>query len=284
MTRILACSDGSVYASSVYDHAAWAAKRMSAGVEVLHVLDHHREQAATADFTGNIGVDARDELLAQLAELDEAKGKLAQQKAKLILQDAGKRLLEDGITDVTLTRRHGSLVETLEEFEERADLVVIGKRGEAADFDRLHLGANLERVVRASRRPVLVASRAFKPVERLLIAFDGSASTRKAVDYAARQPLLRGLDCHLLTVGQPGGEAEERLNQARDQLVSGGLTVQSAILPGEPEEVIAKYVEDKQINLLVIGAYGHSRIRHLIVGSTTTVMIRTCHVPILMFR
>lgn len=33
-----------------------------------------------------------------------------------------------------------------------------------------------------------------------------------------------------------------------------------------------------------MGAYGHSRIREFILGSTTTTMVRTCLVPVLMFR
>ncbi len=40
----------------------------------------------------------------------------------------------------------------------------------------------------------------------------------------------------------------------------------------------------ENIHLLVMGAYGHSRIRQLMVGSTTTAMVRTSHVPVLMFR
>ncbi len=32
------------------------------------------------------------------------------------------------------------------------------------------------------------------------------------------------------------------------------------------------------------GAYGHSRIRNLIIGSTTTEMIRSCKIPIVLFR
>ena len=34
----------------------------------------------------------------------------------------------------------------------------------------------------------------------------------------------------------------------------------------------------------LMGAYGHSRIRHLLIGSTTTAMIRSCHIPVLCFR
>ena len=36
--------------------------------------------------------------------------------------------------------------------------------------------------------------------------------------------------------------------------------------------------------MLVMGAYGHSRIRNLIIGSTTTQMIGACKVPIMLFR
>jgi len=38
------------------------------------------------------------------------------------------------------------------------------------------------------------------------------------------------------------------------------------------------------IDLLLMGAYGHSRIRNLIIGSTTTSMIRSCKIPVLLFR
>jgi nucleotide-binding universal stress UspA family protein len=41
-----------------------------------------------------------------------------------------------------------------------ARVILIGKRGEAADFAKGHLGSNLERIVRASHKPVFVASRA----------------------------------------------------------------------------------------------------------------------------
>ncbi len=52
----------------------------------------------------------------------------------------------------------------------------------------------------------------------------------------------------------------------------------------EPETVIARYVEDKDISLLAMGAYGHSRIRHLVIGSTTAQLLRSSHIPVLLFR
>lgn len=284
MPKILACTDGSPYAISVYDHAAWAAARIPASVEVLHVLDQHREKAAMADMSGSIGFDARDELMEQLTELEETQGKLAQKQSRAILQIAADRLAAAGISDVKLTQRHGSLVETVAEFEAHADLVIIGKRGETAGVAMQHLGANIERVIRSCQRPVLVTSRAFRPIESMLIAFDNGPSARKAVECAAQKPLLKGLKCHLLTVAKESAEAERNLAWAKDHLTASGYTVETEIVAGDPEDVIARTVEKREISLLVMGAYGHSRIRQLIVGSTTTTMVRTCHVPVLMFR
>jgi nucleotide-binding universal stress UspA family protein len=55
-------------------------------------------------------------------------------------------------------------------------------------------------------------------------------------------------------------------------------------LNGVVETAIADYVEDSAIDLLVLGAYGHSRIRELLIGSTTTELLRSCHVPVFCFR
>lgn len=284
MSKILACTDGSVYAVSVYDHTAWAAKRLGASVDMLHVLDHHRETASVSDLSGSIGIDASAELMGRIADVEAARGKVQIEKAKIILNDAKERLAEDGVSQVNLIQRHGSLVSTVEEFDDDADLVIIGKRGEAADFDKGHLGTNLERVIRMSKIPVLVASRAFKPVDKFLIAYDGGSSARKAVDYVASSSLLKGLECHVLMVGRDDASADQKFAAAREILTDAGFEVKGEILDGEVEDVIGEYVIKQEIGLLVMGAYGHSKIRQMIVGSTTTEMVRTCHVPVLMFR
>ncbi len=182
------------------------------------------------------------------------------------------------------TQRHGSLVETLDEFEENAELVVVGKRGEHADFAKGHLGSNLERVARSAKIPVLVAARAFKPVERFLIAFDGGPSVLKSIHYLASQPLLKGAEAHLVAVGKPGGNLELELEHAATGMRGAGFEVKASCIAGDAEEVISSEVEKRAINLLVMGAYGHSAIRRFVIGSTTTSLIRTCTVPILLFR
>lgn len=284
MAKLIALVDGSVYSRSVCDHAAWIATRTGSAVELLHVLGRRETGSTPSDLSGSIALGARTALLAELSAHDEQRSKLAQKRGRAILDDAKAILEAAGAGAVTTRLRFGDIVETVAEFEADADLVVIGKRGEAADFAKLHLGSNLERIARSSRKPVFVASRAFNPIERFLIAYDGGTSSMKAVDHVARSPLFAGLACRLLTVGAETEENRRRLDDARAILGAGGYAVDAAVVPGNPEAVISRVVEAEGIGLLVMGAYGHSRIRNLVIGSTTSEMIRSCKIPVALFR
>lgn len=56
------------------------------------------------------------------------------------------------------------------------------------------------------------------------------------------------------------------------------------IEPGSAEKAISAVIDRGAIDLLVMGAYGQSRVRNLIIGSTTTEMLRACRIPVLLFR
>ncbi len=284
MNTILTCTDGSAYAPGVYDHSAWAATRTNASVHVLHMLDPHREHAEHSDLSGNIGFDTGEALLEELISFEEKKNRLARLRGKAILEDAKRLLTDSGVANITTEQRHGSLVENIEELEVTVDLVVMGKRGESATLAKSHLGSNLERVIRASIRPVLVVPQNFAPVGNFLIAYDGGPSVEKAIQFAVDQPLLRGLSCHLLRAGRIDANAEWFLQEAAAKLRAVGYEVAAHATPGNPEQVIADTIKREDISLLVMGAYGHSRIRQLILGSTTSEMVRTSRIPVLLFR
>lgn len=285
MPNILACTDGSQYSHSVYDHAAWASRQMSgASIHVIHMLNPHHETPATANYSGCIGRDSRKALLEELVELESAKAKIAKKRGQAILEDATTHLTHAGVGQVVADQWHGKLSEEIANYEADADLVVIGKRGNNANFEKGHLGSNLERVVRSCQHPVLVASRAFGKMDNFVLAFDGGASAKKAVHYAASNPLLKGMHAYLLYVGSGNAKIEAALAEAEATLKAAGFEVTIEQRDGDPEKVIGDVVAQDHIDLLVMGAYGHSSIRQLIVGSTTTAMIRTVKIPVLLFR
>jgi nucleotide-binding universal stress UspA family protein len=285
ITKIMAMVDGSAYAQSVCDHTAWLAQKTNASVDLVHVLA--RQQSAADDasnLSGSIGFGARTALMEELVELDSQKAKLSHKIGRAILEEAKIRMQEEGIETVTTRLRHGEVVETVEESDQGADLLVIGKRGISAEHDMSHLGINLEHVVRSSKKPVLVASRVFKPINRLLIAFDGGNSANKAIDHLANSPVFKDIECQLLSVGPESSKGAHQIQQAADKLRSAGFSVAVNIEQGLVEEVISRHVETDGFDLLVMGGYGHSHIRNFFVGSTTSAMLASCKIPVLLFH
>jgi nucleotide-binding universal stress UspA family protein len=282
MPTVLSCTDGSLYAASVYDHTSWAAQRLQADITVLHMVEP-KVYPVMAD-AGALGFDAQSELTAQLVSVAQSEREHVQTRGRAILKEAQRHFQAAGVPEINTEIEAGALVDEIERRHSGANLVVLGKRGEHADFAKLHLGSNLERVIRTCDRPVLVASRSFKPIQRIMIAFDGGPSAIKAVHYAANEPLLKGLACHLIAVTGGRSTLSTELQVAREQLTAAGYNVSAEERTGEAEAVITDAVTALGIDLLVMGAYGHSRIRQLFVGSTTTQMIRTVTIPVLLFR
>lgn len=283
--RIIAFVDGSSYGASVCDHAAWAAAGTGVElVEIFHMLGRRDRPSAPADLSGSLNLGARTALLDELAQADAERAKLAQARGRVILDEARNRLTAAGVAQVETRMRNDDIVNTVREFETDAAMVVIGKRGEASGFAHDHLGSNLERILRSASRPVLVASRAFRPIKKCLIAYDGGTSIAHALDHLANASLFADVSCHLLHVGADTRETRNRMEAAIAPLRAAGREVKVEIASGEPETAIAATVERAGIDILVAGAYGHSRIRNLIIGSTTTALVRACKVPVLMVR
>ena len=286
MKKILLCSDGSAFAENTYRYGAWFATQLKAEVDVLCVTDIRAQQASKQNLSGSIGIDASENLLNRLVELEHEKAKINHQRTKLVLQKAAQTLKAEGVNRINLLHETGFLVDCLEKFEASCDLIILGKRGEAAEFASGHLGANIERIVRSSHKPCLVTTGQFKPIERVLIAYDDSPSSQKILQFIADSSIFAGLELHIVTVAKSAADqtAIARIESAKQLTRQAGFEPVCSVIEGHSEKVISKYVTERDISLLLIGAYGHSRIRHLVIGSTSAQMLRSSHIPVLLFR
>ncbi|MCW9089533.1 MAG: universal stress protein [Gammaproteobacteria bacterium] len=280
MSKVIACIDGTEVSTAVCDYAAWASLRLEAPLEFLHVLEKE-EYPEQSNLSGNIGLGSREALLDELAELDEKRGKLALEQGKLMLEAAEQRAIGDGVGNPTSRQRHGNLVETLTEMEEDIRLLVLGKHD---DHLKAHVGSRLENVVRTMHRPILITTAEFNIPQRVMIGFDGSETTRKGVEMIAGSPLFRGLPVHVVMVGDNNEANRAQLEWARTTLSSAGFDTSCSILHGDVERVLCDYRATHEIDMLVMGAYGHSVIRRFLVGSTTTNVVRNAMVPVLLLR
>ncbi|MBU1308723.1 MAG: universal stress protein [Gammaproteobacteria bacterium] len=281
--KVLACIDASPYAQAVCDYAAWAAKKLDVAMSVIHVLDKSAK-VTTSDLSGSIGLGSQEALLAQLAELDEKHGKLTMESGRIILDAAKAHAEAAGVKAVDQRLRHGQLVETLAELEDETRLLVLGKRGLSSADAHGHMGTHVEQVIRTLHKPIMVTQQTYTEPKSIMLAFDGSATALKGLEMLAASPLGKGLPVHLVMAGANTAATEAHMDAAAGILRNAGFTTTIAIVGGEPEDVLHQYQQQHNIDLLVMGAYGHSRIRQFIVGSTTTAMISKAKCDLLILR
>ena len=283
MKKILLCTDGSEYSQVCASYAAEVVEATGATLDAVYVTDLRQfEVPLISDLSGSLGIQPYQGMLSQLKEIEGEKARVLEENVREVFRQRG---VEE---KVSFHHKTGLLVDSLEDLEKGADLVMLGKRGENADFATEHLGSTMERVVRASKKPCLVTSRSYQPIERALLAYDGGPSARKALSFLTDNPYYRKFSLHVVIVCEDPDKEEKaagHLEEAEKTLRDGGLTdIRCQMLHGTPEDTIAQYVLDEDMELLIMGAYGHSRIRHLFIGSTTTEMIRRCKIPVLLFR
>ena len=117
-----------------------------------------------------------------------------------------------------------------------------------------------------------------------MIAFDGGTVTRRGVEMVAGSPLFRGLAIHLLMSGKESAGAHKQLNWAKTTLEAAGFEVTAMLKPGDAESIIASTAKAQSIDMLIMGAFGHSPLRSLLFGSKTADLLRSSSIPTLLLR
>ena len=283
MLRVVACIDGSRAAPAVCDYAAWASRHMDAPLMLLHVLNEER-YPAEPDLAGNIGLGSREQLLDELAELDRKRSKLALEHGHHMLDEAEARVQKSGIAEVVKRQRHDNLTDSLLALEKETRLFVMGLHGESSSDRDIHIGSQLETVIRSVHRPILLVPDEFTQPKSAMLAFDGSETAFKGVEMVAASPVLKGMPLHLVMVGADTADRWEQLRKAEKMLAGLDVEITLAIRAGDVEPTLHAYQDEHDIDMLVMGAYGHSRIRQFLVGSTTTTMLKTAKKPLVILR
>ena len=138
--------------------------------------------------------------------------------------------------------------------------------------------------MRGSSRPVLVTPREVKPLTKILVACDGSQSANRALGVAAAVAEDLGLPVIAVTASKDSGAAAKILEEAERFLEPHGLEITKVHAGGRASEEIPKAAEKEGCDLIIMGAFGHSRVRELLLGSTTDSILRSTDIPVLLCR
>lgn len=165
------------------------------------------------------------------------------------------------------------LAETLAAEARCADLLVTGldQHGSLLESARRLYTSDL--VMQAGRPVLLVPRMSERPkLERALVGWKETREARRAIVDAL--PFLRtAREVWLVEIGAAGDLAaiRQRLEDVTDWLTRHGVRAEPHALPasGDDASMLAGTAEDLEADLVVAGAYGHSRVREWLVGGVT---------------
>ena len=275
---ILVGIDGSEHARTATLYAMWLAQRLDGRAIGLHVVDIVSiEGSFFHDISGSLGFEPY---------LDFSS------KMRGVLQERGKTLLE-AFAEVA-TQHHvradtvlgmGIVANEIVERARTADLVVIGRRGLNERFSTGLLGGTAESATRRCPKPVLVTPLQFAEVKHPVLAYDGSARAATAMQYAAELCAVLKLPLTVLTVNRDEEQGRRILSEAASYLQPYNIETKLELQEtGNAPERISNFIRERDHDLLFIGAYGHSRIIEMVLGSTTEYVLRNADCPVFLYR
>jgi nucleotide-binding universal stress UspA family protein len=277
--RILFPTDGGDGANATLDHVLDLAADHGATVHVLNVAD------TTHDSVTRVGRDVVDVL---------------EHEGEDVVEAAADRAAERGVETVTSVLQ-GGVAETVVAYaaDNEIDLIAMPTQGRTG-LDRLLLGSTTERVVRQSAVPVLGLrpdrEPAPYPYRNVLVPTDGSERAGRALDQAVALAARSGATLHLLSVvdvGNVGVEAysgtdplvsaaEETVAEAAAVAEAAGVeTVEHVEVGSSAARGIRSYLEDSDVDLVVMGTRGRTGVERYLIGSVAERTVRTSPVPVL---
>lgn len=270
--HIVAYIDRSDYAPSVCRHAAWVATNLQLPVSLVHAIEHPTSEEGR-DLSGYLAIDAPESVLEDRVAHDEIRNRAVLEEGHRILDMAANTVRDEGVTDVSERLYQGTIAEHLKQHQADTAMVIVGKQGETAGRDPRRLGSTVEGVVRSAHCPVMVAAETFEPIDQVVIAWDGGRNVAEALGFIAASGFLSGIEATLLHVDERNARHEPGA-AVIEHLVASGVSVKTDHRTGRVAETIVQTAIDLSAQLIVMGAFSQSRIRHLVSGSTTREVLR----------
>ncbi len=274
---ILIPTDGSPNSKIALGYGIYLASKFKAEISGLNVVDIRAlEGPFFSDISGALGFSPYQNYLPKFQEILEEKG-------NAILEDFKKACEKKSIQPKT-KRLSGIIPNMIAEEAKKVDLIVMAQRGEHAEWSSGLLGSTTESVARKSPRPVLITSQTFRPFKTILNASDGSSESNRALKLACEFAYSMKIKLKVVVFQNNEDKGKELKSEVEEFIAPDHLKEDVNQLKGEAREEILKYAENNNIDLIVMGAFGHSRIHELILGGTTSYVIRKSSIPILLNR
>lgn len=144
----------------------------------------------------------------------------------------------------------------------------------------------LENVLRHSPRPVVVVPDKIADGQGVLVAYDGSLQASRSLQALVASGLIALGKVTILNVGEEFEETNNTpVKRAVDYLAAHGIEAEiHHVVDRAAEHAIVDEAAHRNVELIVMGAYGQSRLAEFFVGSTTSKVIDQSTVPMFLYH
>lgn len=275
---ILLAVDGSVYTDSVVAHGIDLAKLLTAHLRVYSIVD-----VRIYEWVLNTGGEGYMPVIPSNIFHDESY-KFHNQRAEALLKTVGEQLHKEKVS-FEIGKLEGSPVELICDMARQVDLVIMGARGDYARWGDRLLGATLESVSRQISVPLMIVDKQYRGIKSVTCAYDRSEYSNQALKLSAYLAGALKLSLEVINVNDDEQDRQVILNEAKNYLSPYQLSTKYRAEGGDPGEQLIRITNEiLEPTVLVMGSYGHSRIREAILGSTTVQVMRKAAKPIILTK
>ncbi|WP_029523447.1 universal stress protein [Persephonella sp. KM09-Lau-8] len=279
INRILVGIDGSKSSWVAADYGIYFSVKLKRPVVGIHIVDIRLlETPFIEDLAGALGFSVYADLTPKLKEILDERG-------KVLLDEFAQKCRERG-GDCSIAQAFGIVANELVDMADPEDLLIVGKTGIHNKFAPLFLGSTSEAVARKAKCPVMITTDKFQEIKNVILAFDGREKSIHAAQYLNEFAKEIGVEniTVISVLEEPSPQKEEHLKELLKNYLN--LNYTHTFKYGYPDEKLEEYiVENKdKYQLVVMGAYGESRIKELILGSTTSFIMHKSPIPVLLIK
>ena len=278
MNTILIPVDGSQNSATAIDYGIYIAPRLEASLTGLHVIDVYLLQGPiTTDISATVGMPPYDGFF-------DAIETSLKEKADTILKKFTDRCAGAGLTCAG-KKTIGKISDAIIEESKDADLILMARKGEHFHLKEGGLlGSVAKDVIRNSGKPVLVTPERFLEIESMALAYDGSEPARKALNLSLAVSEKAKWPITAIIITSDSKKAADLSSQIEEAAQQGAADCEIIVLSGKEQDEILKFIREGSVELIVMGAYGHNRLHELLVGSTTSHLLKNSPIPVLLIR
>jgi nucleotide-binding universal stress UspA family protein len=266
--KILLGLGGTPYTTVAIQRAVQLAKRYSAEITGVVVLNPNRlkeigvnEKEPTPTDTNRI-VMTKDKILQTINTFESS---CANEGIKYQIKQGERETALDSI--ISLARYH--------------DLMILGLRGIFEyDISFEKPEATLARLVSAGVRPIIAVSDKFRPIQKILIAYNGSMESAKTMKRFVQLRLWPDAKLKIVTFHKSEDKVQDLLSDAAEYCRAHGFQVDYEWNPGSPKDFLLPIASLRQADMIVLGNSAENLLTKRAFGETALHTIRDAEIPL----